>query len=97
MALERAFKTLDHRQEGWVKKGVILMVLQKMRPHYTPAKIDVLYAFVDPEDVGSVSEEFFIRVIDALNLRVSTDWDTASSQASSQASSRASSRAKARF
>ena len=39
VALERAFKTLDHRNEGWVKKGVILMVLQNMRPHYTPAKV----------------------------------------------------------
>jgi hypothetical protein len=109
-SLVKAFQMLDLRKTGKVPAEGVFAVLQYLRPHYPPAKIQLLYEKasvrdcsgwqccyrshspcsclfpspqVDPRHHGSVEMADFVKIIDALNMRVMTSAPTLTSEIAS--------------
>ena len=70
-ALESAFAIMANGAHA-VSKDIIVDVLQRLRPHYSKAKVYVLYELVDPDGAGEVPRDSFDNVLTALNTRVRT-------------------------
>jgi hypothetical protein len=75
-SLLRAFQSLlgglsMSSGRGAVEPAVVYTVLQRLRPHYGPAKIQILYKAASPEDeFGMVNFEAFCRILKSVALRV---------------------------
>lgn len=72
-SLLRAFSSLRPSPRGVIEPASVYTLLQRLRPHYGSAKIQILYKAASPEDdFGMINFEAFCRILKSVTLRVRT-------------------------
>jgi hypothetical protein len=69
--LRLAFSSLDVHNESLVHRDDVIKVLCAMRPHYSEAKIAIMYDVIDPNRIQKkLNIDEFSRIIDSLHIQV---------------------------